>query len=143
MISRFPYYIVRFKLILAEEPLILGLRFHTTQYDLNSLFLVTFLFLHRKFPYYIVRFKLFIFVYFFHFFHSFHTTQYDLNLIVALWEGEKTIGFHTTQYDLNIFLPSFHPLTNLCFHTTQYDLNRYGRAKKQQERVVSILHSTI
>ena len=34
-VSKFPYYIVRFKLIPVKEPLILGLRFHTTQYDLN------------------------------------------------------------------------------------------------------------
>ena len=56
---RFPYYIVRFKpddLLCAV--FCASISFHTTQYDLNSVFPELNCFEINRFPYYIVRFKL-------------------------------------------------------------------------------------
>ena len=119
---RFPYYIVRFKLIKIEHMQTSLSRFHTTQYDLN---------ISEE-----EKTKLLL--------EGFHTTQYDLNTILKYYVVGDC-GFHTTQYDLNASPPityehsynTFpyyivrfkHCLRALCFsnhtgfHTTQYDLN--------------------
>ena len=119
----FPYYIVRFKLLLSHFSFLFYLSFHTTQYDLNAVPV-------EKRKYASI---------------CFHTTQYDLNQKKAELFRIPRAGFHTTQYDLNTephlrlihqspwfpyYIVRFKLFRYLVivvsptgFHTTQYDLN--------------------
>ena len=146
--NKFPYYIVRFKPIIAGGGL-------TVYY---------------QFPYYIVRFKLRALNFVRCGIGRFHTTQYDLNSNILPYLVVFLIGFHTTQYDLNqpnlsssfhqigvefpYYIVRFKPFSDIIyddlkvqfpyyivrfkqyereymttsflgFHTTQYDLNCY------------------
>ena len=104
LISRsksFPYYIVRFKLrpILFSSFSFSG--FHTTQYDLNFSHFFIFHLVLFQFPYYIVRFKPSVFYFVFLIFHLF--PYYIVRFKLSNDDGKKrnNIRFHTTQYDLN------------------------------------------
>ena len=99
--TRFPYYIVRFKPRSPPLFVVVFVGFHTTQYDLNCLF-IFFVFLVFLFPYYIVRFK------------RRRTNRYGIGYILFpyyivrfkrtnyLRRGKFWGSFHTTQYDLNL-----------------------------------------
>ena len=98
----FPYYIVRFKLNNFSTIFGFFVSFHTTQYDLNTIF-PTFHFVPcLEFPYYIVRFKL---------------------------SRAPTIPSHSLSFPYYI-VRFKHCLRAVCFsdhvsfHTTQYDLNK-------------------
>ena len=116
----FPYYIVRFKLCEKIQTVKCRQCFHTTQYDLNKICLITSKNI-MMFPYYIVRFKLPHTLTAFARQNSFHTTQYDLNHTGHMPHHPDMHSFHTTQYDLNC---SWKFCATACFF-------------------VSILHSTI
>ena len=117
----FPYYIVRFKPIFPNGGKKSLRSFHTTQYDLN---LFSFHFCRKMKK-------------------RFHTTQYDLNHMC----GRKSRGikksFHTTQYDLNTVNIFILNTSQKSFHTTQYDLNDTTKKENMGHGKVSILHSTI
>ena len=117
----FPYYIVRFKQNISLRISFCAICFHTTQYDLNVVKMLSRQNDQKQFPYYIVRFK----------------------LQKSGKQRKRKKSFHTTQYDLNRSgFASCNCLTP-SFHTTQYDLNGEISNNSNGNKIVSILHSTI
>ena len=122
--NEFPYYIVRFKQGVAMFSFLKKHSFHTTQYDLNEIWLndkdssdvgfhttqydlnlyssITKSGSTKRFPYYIVRFK-----------HARGERTYKnpikfpyyivrFKLLLIFQAGRIFPSFHTTQYDLNL-----------------------------------------
>ena len=97
-LSRFPYYIVRFKLVRV----------------------MCIMSCPSPFPYYIVRFKLADARAKKKEDDSFHTTQYDLNEHSRSTKISDLLCFHTTQYDLNLtrLIPKKRKNTVSILHST-------------------------